>query len=92
MVYAESSDSANCAKVQCASVSKTNRLACGCVASMPFEVNSSIDSAYTRASIACVLVTVVKLNLSVYTVFIQYLHSVRTVSAQLRGSCLDYTV
>jgi len=37
---------------------------------------------------ACVLVTVVKLNLSVYAVFIQYLHSVRTVSAQLRGSCL----
>jgi len=37
---------------------------------------------------ACVLVTVVKLNLSVYVVFIQYLHSVRTVSAQLRGRCL----
>ena len=37
---------------------------------------------------ACVLVIVVKLNRSVYTVVIQYLHSVRTVSAQLRGSCL----
>lgn len=37
---------------------------------------------------ACVLVTVVKLNRSVYTVAIQYLHSVRTVSAQLRGVVL----
>jgi hypothetical protein len=58
MVYVESSDSANCAKVQCASVSKTNRLACGCAASMPFVVNSSIDSAYTRASMATSLVIV----------------------------------
>ena len=86
-VYLVSDDSANCANVQSLSDSNTKQLALDCAHSIRWFNHSSIDSAYTSASMACALVIVWKLN-SIEC--IEYLHSVVyrscTLGVQLRGS------